>query len=369
MRGATRTRNKIAIKRIPFQSTRPMRGATRSTIAQILNHVISIHAPHAGRDPEARDSWRRGCHFNPRAPCGARLWPLRALYLWTIFQSTRPMRGATRSPGLATRSSSYFNPRAPCGARQVRILCVCSRSLFQSTRPMRGATNAVVYRMLRNEFQSTRPMRGATARSAGCRWCLSDFNPRAPCGARLQPDLHGVTGDIFQSTRPMRGATTGEELNHIRILDFNPRAPCGARPPRKFMFSVENVFQSTRPMRGATMIPASIPSPLKFQSTRPMRGATAKVNKLLCTFLQKRHGFQIFLRKTLPFKAFCRLQIGKNFSICGANRCGNFCELLLRTIRSSVLPEGRSACSQNAQFYSHTFSRDNRNADCLFPDP
>ena len=106
-----------------------------------------------------------------------------------------------------------------------------------------------------------------------------------------------------------------------------------------------------------------------FQSTRPMRGATAKVNKLLCTFLQKRHGFQIFLRKTLPFKAFCRLQIGKNFSICGANRCGNFCELLLRTIRSSVLPEGRSACSQNAQFYSHTFSRDNRNADCLFPDP
>lgn len=106
-----------------------------------------------------------------------------------------------------------------------------------------------------------------------------------------------------------------------------------------------------------------------FQSTRPARGATAKVNKFLCTFLQKRHGFQISLRKTLPFKAFCRLQIGKNFSICGANRYGNFCELLLRTIRSSVLPEGRSACSQNAQFYSHTFSRDNRNADCLFPDP
>ena len=129
-------------------------------------------------------------------------------------------------------------------------------------------------------------------------------------------------------------------------------------------------FQSTRPMRGATTEKAKHDTcNHQFQSTRPMRGATAKVNKLLCTFLQKRHGFQIFLRKTLPFKAFCRLQIGKNFSICGANRCGNFCELLLRTIRSSVLPEGRSACSQNAQFYSHTFSRDNRNADCLFPDP
>lgn len=133
----------------------------------------------------------------------------------------------------------------------------------------------------------------------------------------------------------------------IHLIGVRIMPPCGARPKSRQM---------------------SLPA-YTFQSTRPMRGATAKVNKLLCTFLQKRHGFQIFLRKTLPFKAFCRLQIGKNFSICGANRCGNFCELLLRTIRSSVLPEGRSACSQNAQFYSHTFSRDNRNADCLFPDP
>lgn len=127
--------------------------------------------------------------------------------------------------------------------------------------------------------------------------------------------------------------------------------------------------KKSRPARGATTDAPTMGGMNIFQSTRPARGATAKVNKFLRTFLQKRHGYQIFLRKTLPFKAFCRLQIGKNFSICGANRCGNFCELLLRTIRSSVLPEGRSACSQNAQFYSHTFSRDNRNADCLFPDP
>ena len=152
---------------------------------------------------------------------------------------------------------------------------------------------------------------------------------------------------IFQSTRPMRGATCGIGGNLVDLI-ISIHAPHAGR----------DSFPVGAKCRCET-----------FQSTRPMRGATAKVNKLLCTFLQKRHGFQIFLRKTLPFKAFCRLQIGKNFSICGANRCGNFCELLLRTIRSSVLPEGRSACSQNAQFYSHTFSRDNRNADCLFPDP
>ena len=170
----------------------------------------------------------------------------------------------------------------------------------------------------------------------------------------------------------MRGATENRfPYGTFHTWDFNPRAPCGARrQDAKATTANATAFQSTRPMRGATWVIFTFPDFFpEFQSTRPMRGATAKVNKLLCTFLQKRHGFQIFSRKTLPFKAFCRLQIGKNFSICGANRCGNFCELLLRTIRSSVLPEGRSACSQNAQFYSHTFSRDNRNADCLFPDP
>lgn len=139
---------------------------------------------------------------------------------------------------------------------------------------------------------------------------------------------------------------------------------------RFHIFAIHLIGVRIMPLAGRDVISSQRTSlQTLFQSTRPSRGATAKVNKFLRTFLQKRHGFQIFLRKTLPFKAFCRLQIGKNFSICGANRCGNFCELLLRTIRSSVLPEGRSACSQNAQFYSHTFSRDNRNADCLFPDP
>ena len=194
------------------------------------------------------------------------------------------------------------------------------------------------------------------------------FNPRAPCGARQRPSLSLTVWQLFQSTRPMRGAT-GIFPRAINDFRFQSTRPMRGATPRQSRRPWKHGFQSTRPMRGATQTVFFLGTSKKFQSTRPMRGATAKVNKLLCTFLQKRHGFQIFLRKTLPFKAFCRLQIGKNFSICGANRCGNFCELLLRTIRSSVLPEGRSACSQNAQFYSHTFSRDNRNADCLFPDP
>ena len=34
---------------------------------------------------------------------------------------------------------------------------------------------------------------------------------------------------IFQPTRPLRGATAGLGVYTFRKRDFNPRAPCGAR--------------------------------------------------------------------------------------------------------------------------------------------
>ena len=286
-----------------FQSTRPARGATRGTRSCDSPSAISIHAPREGRDGASLRRLRAYCHFNPRAPRGAR----------RSFQRTFCV------------VPPYFNPRAPRGARPYPSFGFPYAQKFQSTRPARGATQQALYeRAERRSISIHAPREGRDRHTSGISRTTRYFNPRAPRGARHSRNSTMVARSAFQSTRPARGAT---HTNHVG--------------------------------RGDKI----------FQSTRPARGATAKVNKFLCTFLQKRHGFQILLRKTLPFKAFCRLQIGKNFSICGANRCGNFCELLLRTIRSSVLPEGRSACSQNAQFYSHTFSRDNRNADCLFPDP
>ena len=78
------------------------------------------------------------------------------------------------------------------------------------------------------------------------------FNPRAPCGARLQSPqiwiclerfqptrpLRGATKRtkmmdnnlIFQPTRPLRGATGGYRQVQRGEGNFNPRAPCGARP-------------------------------------------------------------------------------------------------------------------------------------------
>ena len=80
----------------------------------------------------------------------------------------------------------YFNPRAPCGARPRDTLLPVAWSIFQSTRPVRGATSFRIGSDHRGSFQSTRPVRGATSATTPCGWMTAYFNPRAPCGARQQ---------------------------------------------------------------------------------------------------------------------------------------------------------------------------------------
>ena len=142
-------------------------------------------------------------------------------------------------------------------------------------------------------------MRGATALHRGAGRCKSDFNPRAPCGARrpsspataavirtFQPTrpLRGATvygvrwlalEHAFQPTRPLRGATEiiGGDVHGRR--NFNPRAPCGARRTLIVISKPCPVFQPTRPLRGATRPRRKRSSKSLFQPTRPLRGATA----------------------------------------------------------------------------------------------
>ena len=206
MRGATVGPGDIPAIEKPFQSTHPMRGATSNTPRPPIDHGISIHAPHAGRD-RCRRSDRRGKY--------------------------------------------YFNPRAPCGARPRRLIRPTPRPTLQSTRPVRGATLKPITANMIVEFQSTRPVRGATIASWPKRPNKADFNPRAPCGARQTGKKEGTTPKKFQSTRPVRGATRPGFPRYVRhqisihapragrdsrpawtcpaSTNFNPRAPCGAR--------------------------------------------------------------------------------------------------------------------------------------------
>ena len=193
------------------------------------------------------------------------------------FQSTHPMRGATARTASPTSADGNFNPRTPCGVRLFRAVqddllsmisihaphagCDIKKSRpaggphrFQSTHPMRGATmDGAKIRQKYSEFQSTHPMRGATGAGAGGTIRPRHFNPRTPCGVRphvrvVNPfvkiiSIHAphagcddtacgaaICAARFQSTHPMRGATI-DERGHVHVFF---------------------VFQSTHPMRGAT---------------------------------------------------------------------------------------------------------------------
>ena len=71
-RGARPNRLYGLSMRLLFQSTRPSRGETDSTVLSAANILISIHSPLAGRDVAGGDVAQFSLNFNPLAPRGAR---------------------------------------------------------------------------------------------------------------------------------------------------------------------------------------------------------------------------------------------------------------------------------------------------------
>ena len=58
-----------------------------------------------------------------------------------VFQSTLPVRGATRISRSRWTKTFYFNPRSPCGERrELPDTSQQNNFAFQSTLPVRGAT-------------------------------------------------------------------------------------------------------------------------------------------------------------------------------------------------------------------------------------
>ena len=175
-------------------------------------------------------------YFNPRAPYGAR-------------RRCRP-----HSSGRC-----HFNPRAPYGARQAAPTTVTGTVPISIHAPHTGRDykRLVTYILdtisihaphtgrdqilvavlaIPAPFQSTRPIRGATHIRSSSRRSRSDFNPRAPYGARptgpaqsinckaisihaphtgrdRSTDASSSATAVFQSTRPIRGATPSRSVS------------------------------------------------------------------------------------------------------------------------------------------------------------
>ena len=218
-----------------------------------MQRSISIHAPRVGRDRTAR-RWNTDGEISIHAPrVGRDCRHGRQTVRRVIFQSTRPVWGATTRRHLLAHIGAHFNPRAPCGARQCGRQSARQRHRISIHAPRVGRDNVLAAlpdgtevisihapRVGRDshqtflisrlrKFQSTRPVWGATAAADKSATFRHYFNPRAPCGARPGRHGGGILMAKFQSTRPVWGATRPHGFVKNIPNHFNPRAPCGAR--------------------------------------------------------------------------------------------------------------------------------------------
>ena len=160
--GVRPTTNAIPAAIGPFQSTHPLRGATAAIVPGFPVKFISIHAPLAGCDPPYFIAAASFLNFNPRTPCG--------------------VRREARSFTAGTKRISIHAPLAGCdpAARFLRRppLISIHAPLAGCDSPLRSPLTGRLY-----------------------------FNPRTPCGVRLDASIAYA----------------------VQFLNFNPRTPCGVR--------------------------------------------------------------------------------------------------------------------------------------------
>ena len=152
----------------------------------------------------------RSGYFNPRTPCGVRPGAEHRRHLRDEFQSTHPLRGATERYFYYTRRHIHFNPRTPCGVRLLSSVSFANKLKFQSTHPLRGATS-----MSYGEYTET--VISIHAPLAGCDW--TRCNPFAAAAISIHA--------------PLAGCDPRPSLPRSASRHFNPRTPCGVRLQRR----------------------------------------------------------------------------------------------------------------------------------------
>ena len=239
----------------PFQSTCPARGTT-TPLKNVFTSTESFQSTCPARGTTSRECRLLGyaLDFNPRAPRGARL------YAWVEPTRTQeisihvPREGhdvATKNVPSALSNISIHVPREGHDRNQHIFDGGCVSNF--NPRAPRGARPFIfVISNLPTAFQSTCPARGTTSEPSpknGGAW-ISIHVPRE--GHDTTTETRNSGGLIFQSTCPARGTTTSAIGCTVSQTHFNPRAPRGARHFRSSSDAERKEFQSTCPARGTT---------------------------------------------------------------------------------------------------------------------
>ena len=129
-------------------------------------YMISIHAPLAGCDRTGRPRPAHISHFNPRTPCGVRRVRDLLLRLRQIDFNPRTPCGVRPQGAHFSFQRQDFNPRTPCGVRLIHEVDGLLRDKFQSTHPLRGATKNFCSSRHRKNISIHAPLAGCDSKSA-----------------------------------------------------------------------------------------------------------------------------------------------------------------------------------------------------------
>ena len=144
LRGATPCRWRSEWSRV-FQSTRPLRGATGAAgTPNAITPEFQSTRPLRGATPPAHHLPRDPVYFNPRAPCGARPNPAAHLSGAAGISIHAPLAGRDVSTRhrYKQRAISIHAPLA--GRDEYYYSGRTEQAIFQSTRPLRGATRPMM---------------------------------------------------------------------------------------------------------------------------------------------------------------------------------------------------------------------------------
>ena len=199
-----------------------------------MHHIcglkISIHAPRAGSDKIIPFIIYDNTYFNPRSPCGERLFNSFPQTLRENFNPRSPCGERLLRDSRTSAIRLNFNPRSPCGERPRVSWRLQHWQAFQSTLPVRGATRGRRKSgPCVDDFNPRSPCGERLRRRAGTApWKrISIHAPRA--GSDERPAKKPLSPCLFQSTLPVRGATRPRAEAQTNQNHFNPRSPCGER--------------------------------------------------------------------------------------------------------------------------------------------
>ena len=248
------------------------------------------------------------------------------------FQSTRPVWGATAA-ARGVRAARRISIHAPRVGRDRRVF------------PRRYADRISIHA----------PRVGRDSKTIRRCRSRSDFNPRAPCGARPTARATSATQRRISIHAPRVGRDCAMRSMMRALRHFNPRAPCGARrrsPPRSSRFANFNPRAPCGARPDASIAPSA---PFAFQSTRPVWGATIRFLRLALHMLISIHAPRVG-RDTSPTVNPAAMSHFNPRAPCGARPCADDVLILVAHISIHAPRVGRDSVSAGARRFPRHFN-------------